>query len=41
MGERERRTDRVSAIIGGSIAFAAIVALVIWAVVSQTPAIAD
>lgn len=37
---RDTSTDRIAAIVGGAVAAAAIVGLVVWSLLTQSPAIA-
>jgi hypothetical protein len=40
MGDRERRAERRAALVGAALALAGIVGVVVWAVLTQTTAIA-
>ncbi|WP_302847436.1 hypothetical protein [Curtobacterium sp. MCBA15_013] len=40
MSDRERRADGLAAVIGGAAAFIAIVIVIVWALATQSPAIA-
>jgi hypothetical protein len=40
MGDREARAERRAAVIGAALALAGIVAVVVWAMLTQTTAVA-